>query len=214
MRRIISAIYVAMLFIVLSANGLSIKEGKHYQKLVSPCEKKCQGKVDIAEYFTFGCPSCYKLEQDLVSWLKNKPKNVIFTKVPLTLGSKILRKQAEGYYIAKIYGKERKYIDHMFKKIHRDNKAMSSEGTILELLGSIGIEKAKALETMNSFSLKMKIEENEEKMIKSKIFAMPTFVIGGKYKTDPNIAGGFDRYWDVVEHIVAKVEKENKVSKG
>ena len=210
MKQILIFIWVVLVGIIGNVYAASIQEGKHYQKLASPCKLECEGKVDIQEYFTFVCPSCYKLEQSMKDWLSKKPKNVIFNKIPLTLGAKALKMQAKGYYVAKIYDKEQQYIDMMFKKIHQDNKSMGSQGAILGALESIGIAKEDALQTLNSFSLEMKIEENEAKMIKSKIFAMPTIVIGGKYKTDPSIAGGFDNFWNVVDYIVVQVDKENK----
>ncbi|NQY43880.1 MAG: thiol:disulfide interchange protein DsbA/DsbL [Legionellales bacterium] len=202
---------VALVGIIGNAYGAAtIQEGQHYQKLASPCKLECEGKVDLQEYFTFVCPSCYKLEQSMKDWLSSKPKNVIFSKIPLTLGAKALKMQAKGYYVAKIYDKEQQYVDMMFKKIHQDSKSMGSQGAILGVLEAIGIAKKDALQTLNSFSLEMKIEENEAKMIKSKIFAMPTIVIGGKYKTDPSIAGGFDNFWNVVDHIIVQVDEENK----
>lgn len=205
-------IWMCLLIFVSAASSVPV-EGTHYKKLPISLSKQCPGKVEIMEYFTFVCPSCYKLEQDLVKWLKNKPENVVFEKVPITFGSKALRFQAKGYYIAKIYNKSKEYTDAIFKKIHFDNKRMSSKESILDLLASIGISKKDALETMDSLSLDMQIKNNEEKTIKNRILAMPTFIVDGKYKTDPSIAGGFDQYWHVIDYIIDVVNQENKSGK-
>ena len=94
-----------------------------------------------------------------------------------------------------------------------DNKRMSSKQSIVDLLTSLGISKKEVLEAMDSLALEMQIKSNEEKTIKNRILAMPTFIFDGKYRTDPSIAGGFDQYWHVVNYIIDVVNQENKSGK-
>jgi thiol:disulfide interchange protein DsbA len=206
-------ICISLLFVFSTTFGSKIKEGTHYERIKSPCTKEVVNHIEVTEYFTFACPSCYKLEQGLNSWLEKKPVNIVFKRIPLTFGSKTLRNQAKGYYVAKAFGKEHEYTEAIFTKIHLDDKAMSSKEAIVGLLISIGISKEDAQDSIDAMALDMQIISNEEKTIRNKILSMPTFVIDGKYKTDPSIAGGFDQYWHVVDYVIEIVDKENKLGK-
>src|SRR5690606_38241297 len=40
------------------------------------------GKIEVIEFFWYGCPHCYTLEPSVEGWLRNVPKDVAFKRVP------------------------------------------------------------------------------------------------------------------------------------
>ena len=44
------------------------------------------GKVEVLEFFWYGCPHCDALQAPLGEWLKNKPADVEFRRAPAVLG--------------------------------------------------------------------------------------------------------------------------------
>lgn len=194
---------------VCFAKNIEIIEGKHFKKIEASCEKNCNETVRIVEYFSFVCPGCYRVEREIDAWLKNK-NNIIITKIPITLDDKQMRMHAKGYYVAKHFDKDKEYTKILFDKVQREDKKMASKEAVSELLESLGISKQDINDAFASFSLEVQLSSDEEKMIRSKVLAMPTLIIGNKYKVNPQIAGGFDNFWQVVDHIVEKVRKENK----
>ena len=80
---------VAALSLAISFSGLSsaqspkIEEGFDYRILpvAQPVESK--GKVEVIEFFWYGCPHCYDFEPELSAWIKRQPKDVTFRRVPV-----------------------------------------------------------------------------------------------------------------------------------
>jgi thiol:disulfide interchange protein DsbA len=86
-------------------------EGKDY-KLVTPNMATVTniipaGKVQVIEFFSYGCPWCYRLEPYLEKWLAHKPANVDFRRVPVVFESG-WDTYAKAYYTAKALDVETK----------------------------------------------------------------------------------------------------------
>src|SRR5262249_8400621 len=58
------------------------------------------GKIEVAEFFWYGCPHCYNLEPFIESWLKKKPADVAFVRIPAILGDEWARAAAFFYPLA------------------------------------------------------------------------------------------------------------------
>ena len=203
-----------MISMLILSNGfcLDVKEGKHFQKITEPCDEtdKCAKVINVSEYFTYICPGCYKLEPKLEKWLTSKPEDVNFTKVPIAFSSKKLKNQAKGYYIAKHYGKDIEYSKMMFNNIQNKHIAMDSEDEIMALLVSLGIEQTNVEDGMKSFALDLQLRHDEEKIIKRKIFEMPTFMVNYAYKANPQTAGGYDKVFKVIDHLLEMTRNKTK----
>ena len=80
-------VITALLF-AFAANGAmaEIKEGKDYAVLTQPQPIDTKGKVEVIEFFWYGCPHCYDFEPVLGKWLKTLPKDVVFHHVPADFG--------------------------------------------------------------------------------------------------------------------------------
>ncbi len=212
MKKITACLAILGMFFLPMTFGLDIKEGKHFKKIIEPCDgkDKCKNIINVTEYFTYICPGCAKLEANLKKWLKTKSADIQFIKIPMAFSSKTLQIQAKGYYVAKHFEKDAEYSRVMFRNIQKKHMPMRTEESIVELLVSLGIDKSVAAETMKSFALDIQLQANEEKTIKNKIFEMPTFVVNYKYKVNPKTAGGYDKLFEVVEHLLSMSRNNDK----
>ena len=84
--KVLLAAVAACLFAAPSAFAQQIAEGKHYTRLQMPQPTEESGKVEVIEFFWFGCSHCGKLEPLLKPWVKQLPPDVTFRKVPAILG--------------------------------------------------------------------------------------------------------------------------------
>ena len=65
------------------AQSQKIEEGFDYRVLPIPQPVETKGKVEVIEFFWYGCPHCYDFEPELSSWVKRQPKDVVFKRVPV-----------------------------------------------------------------------------------------------------------------------------------
>ena len=52
------------------------KEGVDYIKLATPLPTQNAEKIEVQEFFWYGCPHCFQFEPKINAWVKNKPSNV------------------------------------------------------------------------------------------------------------------------------------------
>ena len=72
------------LFNPAGANA-EIVEGKDYTALTKPQPVAGGDKIEVLEFFWYGCPHCYSLHPHLKTWLANIPDDVSFQYVPAIL---------------------------------------------------------------------------------------------------------------------------------
>ncbi|HEY6280762.1 MAG TPA: thiol:disulfide interchange protein DsbA/DsbL, partial [Burkholderiales bacterium] len=55
---------------------------KDYRLVSPPQPTETGNKIEVIEFFYYGCPHCYDLEQYLKKWMSNVPKDVAFRRIP------------------------------------------------------------------------------------------------------------------------------------
>ena len=60
----------------------SIMEGVDYQALTMVQPTEAKGKIEVTEFFWYGCPHCFEFDAELHAWVK-KQKNIVFKRVPV-----------------------------------------------------------------------------------------------------------------------------------
>src|ERR1700723_4048268 len=77
----------ALSFLALSMPlRASIVAGHDYVVLSTPQRQENNGKIEVLEFFSWGCPHCYEFYPKLSRWLSTLPKGASFKRVPVGLG--------------------------------------------------------------------------------------------------------------------------------
>jgi thiol-disulfide isomerase/thioredoxin len=78
-----------------------------------------QGKIEVLEFFWYGCPHCYSLEPLLETWLKKLPADIQFKRVPAVFNER-WAKDAAIFYALEASGNLERLHRPLFDAIHRD----------------------------------------------------------------------------------------------
>ena len=82
--RILLALFAAALAaLALPSSAQEFQEGKQYIRLKNPQPVESGNKIEVLEFFSYGCPHCADLEPILENWLKTLPPDVQFRRVPV-----------------------------------------------------------------------------------------------------------------------------------
>lgn len=81
-KRLITVFALLSLSGFVSAQGPKIEEDFDYRILPIAQPVEIKGKVEVIEFFWYGCPHCYDFEPELSSWVKRQPKDVVFKEFP------------------------------------------------------------------------------------------------------------------------------------
>jgi len=178
-----------------------------YATLSPPQPPDGGGKIEVIEFFWYGCAHCYSLEPAVTSWLKNAPKDVVFKRVP-AVPSDSWGELARVFYTLEAMGNLDKYHQKVFDAIHQDKLNLGNKKIREEWLAKNGIDVAKYNETEKSFSVVTKLQRAKQLTYAYKVDSVPRLVVNGKYYTSAEQAGGAQNMFPVVDQLIGMSRKE------
>lgn len=202
------ALAAALLALATTALG---QGGQPYQVLTPPQPAEGGGKVEVIEFFWYGCPHCYSLEGDVNAWVKNAPKDVVFKRVPAVPNPQ-WEQAGAIYYTLEAMGLIDQYHSKVFDAFHKDNQNLANKRIREEWLKKNGIDVAKYNEVEKSFSVMTKLNRARQMTANYKVDGVPRIFVNGKYYTAAEFAGGNSRIFPVVDQLVAMARKESSAA--
>jgi thiol:disulfide interchange protein DsbA len=159
-----------------------------YQEISPPINTEPRQPA-LIEFFSYGCPACYAAEPQLIQWLSEHP-SVHLQRIPVLFQTSWLI-YARTYYAVKQLGVSEKVTLAFFKAIHDEGRDLSTPEKIANFLSEQGVEKSKFLDAFNfSPAIDGQVNRGDKLARQYKVFAIPTFVVNGKYLTNADMAGG------------------------
>jgi protein dithiol oxidoreductase (disulfide-forming) len=188
------------------------KAGTNYVPIV-PAQPTGVGpdKVEVLEVFWYACPHCFDLEPYIQSWLKKKPANVEFVRVPIMWGP-VHRAHAHLFYT--LQALQRSDLDQkVFEAIHNDHALLfaNNEPETLNLQTQFavahGINADAFRAAYNSFTVSSNLARAEELTQRYHVEGVPLIVVNGKYETDVGKAGGPTELIALISDLVASEKR-------
>ena len=178
-----------------------------WQTLNPPQPTEGGGKVEVIEFFWYGCPHCYTLEPAVVAWVKKAPADVVFKRVP-AIPSDSWTEHARIFYTLEAMGKLEEYHQKVFDAIHKGNVNMNHKKTRDEWFAKNGIDPAKYAEMEKSFSVATKLNRAKQLTYAYKVDSVPRVTVNGKYVVTMEAAGSADRVFQIVDQAIGVARKD------
>lgn len=184
--------------------GAEYQAGRDYAELPNVQKPSDPKRISVEEFFWYGCPHCYTLDPAVESWLKTKPADVDFARVPNTLGRPEGEVHSRAFYIAQTLGILDKTHKPLFEAIQVQRQPMSTLDSIRALyVAAAGIKPADFDGVATSFVVDSGMRRAEAQARSYLIRSVPTVVVGGQYAV-PSSATTFH----VVDHLIEKIRKD------
>ena len=185
-------------------------EGRHFTRLV-PTQPTVGGadKIEVAEFFWYGCPHCYTFEPTINEWADNAPANVRFVRIPATWNG-ILMLHARLFYTEEILVRNgviqdpAGFREAVFQEYHRRGNRMTSEGAIQKVFERFGVSAEEFTRTWNSFEVDQKLRVANDLMRRYSVASVPAVVVNGKFRTGAAEAGGNDKWIELIDELVVR----------
>ena len=193
--------------VAAQAQAQSYKEGSDYLVLDKPAPTEAPaGKVEVVEFFWYGCPHCNSFEPQLEAWLKTAPKNVAFRRAPVSFRPDFEPHQ-RLYYVLEAMGKLDELHKKVFYTIHVEKQPLNSAPLVAAWAEKQGIDPAKFAEMYNSFSVSTKVRKATQLQDSYQVDGVPALGVGGRYYTSSTQAKSMDRALLIATHLVALPRK-------
>jgi thiol:disulfide interchange protein DsbA len=210
MRKWIGLALFALLLLPLAGQAQFL-EGVEYTR-VNPQPVETGNKIEVREFFWYGCPHCFSLEPSIERWHKTMPKNVQFVRTPAVFNAQ-WAVHARAYYAFETLGITEKMHAPLFQAIHVDKRRLFDAESIAAFVAEKGGDRKAFLDAYNSFGMQANLNRATQAGRAYNIESVPTLIVDGKYMTNANIAGGFDRAMQVVNFLIKKAAAERSVPK-
>src|SRR5206468_1555355 len=152
-------------------SAADLVEGRDYTRLkAAPAGDK---KIEVIEFFSYGCPHCNDLEPFLQQWVKTLPPDVQFRRVPVMFQDR-WKALAKAYYTLDAMGEDVRLSPELFKSIHSAGLPLYQDKAFLDWAASKGLDRAKAAEIYGSFGVDSKLKRALVLAQEYNIQAVPT----------------------------------------
>jgi thiol:disulfide interchange protein DsbA len=184
--------------------GTALAQGPF--RVISPAQPTDPDKIEVLEFFWYGCPHCYHLEPVLNAWIKGLPKDVVFKRVPASSGG--WQSLAQVFYTVEAMGLLDQLHTKIFEAIHRDGINLGNKKLRDEWLAKQGVDPAKYAEVEKSFSVVTKLQRSKQLGEIYKVDAVPQLIVNGKFLVTAEAAGGPERMIPAVDAAIAAARRE------
>lgn len=154
--------------------------GQEY-KLIEPAQPTSTGnKIEVLEFFFYGCSHCFHLHPELTSWEKKMPKDVELVLIP-TVFNPTWEPMAYTYYALAAIGKKQDLHHDLYDAWNVKNIDLSDEAKISEFVSKFGVDKNKFSDAYHSFGVQSKVTRSKQLTQTYNIRGTPTLIVDGKY---------------------------------
>jgi thiol:disulfide interchange protein DsbA len=181
--------------------------GRHFQELRPPHPVSSGERIEVIEFFYYGCPICYETQPQLSKWLFTRGADVSLVRVP-AMASQSWEPFARTYFTLDAMGDLARLHWPVYDNFHFDGKKLNEEKTLVEWVSSNGVDGTRFRQVWNSPETRAKMDRAKQMLIAYEVTGVPAFVVDGKYLTSSRMAGGVRQMIEVVDFLVSRARNE------
>ena len=197
--------FVGLLALALPAQA-QLAAGVDFAEIKPALQVDNPARIEVVEFFSYGCPHCYALEPTLEAWAKRLPNDVVVKRVPVGFNA-LYENYQKIFYALEAMGQ----VEHMHRKvfnaIHQQRLRLDKEADIAAFMTANGVDGNKFLEQYKSFSVQAKAKQAQQLSQAYKIDGVPAMGVQGRYITSGSQAGSNERALAVTNALVQSVRK-------
>jgi len=181
-------------------------EGRDFRTL-EPARPAPRDRLEVIEFFYYGCPVCYETEPALVRWLQGAGADVQLRRVPAA-NPVAWESFARTYYTLEALGELERLHWAVYDNHHFDDRRLDVEANIDAWIAANGVDAARFHDVWHSLETRQKVEFARRMLGTYDVHGVPTFVVDGRYVTSPKMAGGVKEAIAVLDALVRRARAE------
>lgn len=220
-REIMSRIHTKVAFLSLMllipffihGEGFQFEEGTHYSSLEVPIKSRKGTVVEVTEYFSYGCPHCYRFEPMIQNWKNSLPQEVEFNRTPAIWSVRGYELYAKTYYTAQALGILEKVHYPLFQAIHSDRRSLVDLRSMAKFFAEKGADPEEFIKTFSdSFGVKAMYQQAIARQRIYKSNGVPAIIVNGKYRIEASMVGNSNS--EMLQVADFLIEKELQLIKS
>ncbi len=202
---------LAALVVAVAAPAQAPQEGKQYLRLTTPQPVETGKKIEVLEFFSYGCPHCGDFEPMLQAWLKTAPPDVQLRRVPVMFQDRWIP-MAKEYFTLEALGEDTRLSPELFIAIHKNGLPAWQEKAFFDWAQSKGLDRKKVEDMYNSFAIAGKVNRARSQAQAYNVQSVPLIFVDGKYLVSGETTGSNAGMLPVIDAVIVKARAERPKS--
>lgn len=208
----LAAVALALLSLASPAQA-QLALGKDYVVVDPALPTDNPSKIEVIEFFSYGCPHCNDLYPFVKSWAAKLPTDVAFKHVPVGFGRPQWVNLAKLYYALEVTGDAARLDGAVFHAVHEEGLNLSTNQNIGEWAVGKGVDAKKFNDAFTSFGVDSKAKRADQLAASAKITGVPAFFIDGRYLVVGQGIKSHDDLMALVNKVIDKARSERGAKK-
>ncbi len=181
-----------------------LQEGRDWRPITPPRPGAVPGKLEVLEFFSYGCPHCGDFNPVVEPWAKHLGADLSFRRVPVTFGRAPWAALARLYFALELSGDLARLDQAVFTAVTKDKRNLFTDAAILAWLGGQGADTAAFGPLLGSFAVATQLAQAEALARDFQIDSVPTLVVDGRYAVVGREAKGFADLLAIADGLIVK----------
>lgn len=190
-----------------AASVPGLVEGQDYAVLKQPVHLAPTGKVEVSDFFWYGCPHCYAFEPVLEPWAAKLPADVHFLRVAYGFDEALREVHQQIYYTWEAMGLVEQMHAKTFDRFHKERKPINTEDDMLQFATESGLDAAKVKAAWEGFGVHTRLAQAREFCDNYGVDFVPQLGIQGRFLTAPSMAGDGPKALAAADSLINLVRK-------
>jgi protein dithiol oxidoreductase (disulfide-forming) len=183
-------------------------EGEDWRAITPPQPGDVPGKIEVLEFFSYGCPHCGSLNPLVKQWESTLREDVVLRRVPVTFGRQAWANLARLFYALDSLDELERLDQSIFTALHEQRAKLYTEPAILEWLADKEIDTQRFKDAFNSFDVQTKVGRSDYLAGRYQIDAVPTIVVAGRYAVLGQKAKGLPDLLAIADQLIDRARNE------
>src|SRR6266513_2050313 len=180
------------LTLLAGAASAQIQPGREFQRIEPQRPVAADGRIEVIEFFYYGCPVCYETQPFLSRWLGRVSEYVALRRVP-ALSAEAWEPFAKLFYALETLGQADRLHWQVYDHFHFENVKLNDEKIMADWVARNDIERQRFVEVYGSSGVAARVAQARELLQAYDVCAVPTFIVDGKFLTSARLAGGTEQ---------------------
>jgi thiol:disulfide interchange protein DsbA len=169
-------------------------------------------RIEVIEFFYYGCRWCNEFEPHLNDWLARKPADVAFRYQPAIRNTRWLV-LTKAFYAFQALGLQPKLHARIYRAYHREEVNLEDEVVLTTWALKQGVELKPLEKLLASDQVMAQVQGAREATSAYEIETTPSVVVDGRYLTSSGMTGGVGELMRVVESLVV-LARQDRAARG
>lgn len=164
-------------------------------------------RIEVVYFFYYGCEWCYRFEPVVVEWLKRKPTDVSFRRVPVLRNSRWIP-LTRAYYTYEAMDLLPRLHAKTYRAFHDEEVNLQSEGELFAWVAKQGVKRDRFETVFHSEATTARLIDSRTLTDTFEIESTPSVSVDGRYLTSSGMTGGVVELMRTVDELIRLARDE------